>query len=357
MGFEIRIGDALELTRALPPESVDCIVTSPPYWGLRDYNVVGQMGLEPTLWEYLDLMVSLFRELRRVLKKHGTCWVNMGDAYCTNPGNGRGSDERLNLQHGGSAPHRSGRDRRTLGLKPKDLLGMPWRLAFALQDDGWWLRQDIVWFKSNPTPEPARDRCTKSHEYLFILAKSRRYYWDFDAMQEPVSGTAHGRGSGVNPKARKMPDNWDTGPGGHGSFHRAGREKGKTPGKNSRMHVDRDVAHATKPKKPRQNESFSAAVRCVTETRNKRSVWTVATEAFREAHFATFPTALIEPCILAGCPPGGLVLDPFAGSGTTGVVCLRNDRNFLGFELNPKYAAMARERILGDCPLFNKEAC
>ena len=274
------------------------------------------------------------------------------------------------------------------GLKPKDLVGMPWRVAFALQADGWYLRQDIVWSKPNPMPESVTDRCTKAHEYLFLLSKSARYYWDFEAMQELVTGNSHLRGpgnhshkgtaayengderqrakagllayserkAGVNPKAIKMPDGWDTGAGGHGSFHRNGREKGKTR-KDQTPHNGNAIQAgfaAQVSHRPKQNESFSAAVVDLVETRNKRSVWEIATQPYAEAHFATYPEALVEPCILAGSKPGDVVLDPFCGSGTTGVVALRYHREFIGIELNPEYAELARKRIGDEAPMFNE---
>lgn len=275
--------------------------TRPPYWGLRDYGVDGQIGLEPTLDEWLSKMLAVFAEVHRILKRDGTLWVNMGDSYAS---------------------------AQTVGYKPKDLIGQPWRLALALQHAGWWLRQDIVWHKPNPMPETLSDRCTKAHEYLFLLSKAEKYYFDFDCFQEPVSGTAHARGSGVNPKAGwKSPDGWDTstGNGSHGTIHRQGREKGKTP-------------------RAKQNNSFSAAVKDLVLTRNRRSVWTVPTEGFKGAHFATFPPKLIEPCILAGSRPGDLVLDPFMGSGTTAQVAQALGRQWIGCELNPEYGHMIEER-------------
>lgn len=302
----ILTGDVIPMLRTLPSSSVQCCVTSPPYWGLRDYGVPGQIGLETTFDEFLAKLVGVFAEVHRVLKADGTLWINMGDSYNS-------------------------------GSRPKDLIGQPWRLAFALQDTGWYLRQDIIWHKPNAMPESVRDRCTKAHEYLFLLSKSRRYYWNFDAMQEPTSGTAKPRGKGTNPKAMKTPDGWDTSRGrGHGTIHAEGREKGKTPGKNSRIH--------TSPQS-RQNKSFSAAVRGLVETRNKRSVWTVPTHPYKEAHFATFPPALIEPCILVGSRPGDTILDPFGGSGTTGQVAAAHGRDFILIELNPQSVALAEDRV------------
>ena len=330
-------GDVLDRLSALATGSVHSVVTSPPYWGLRDYGVDGQIGLEPTLEEYLCRLVSVFREVRRVMRTDGTLWLNMGDAYSGGggyspdaPSNRAGSISSTRAerttQYKGRAP--------APGLKPKDLIGQPWRLAFALQDDGWWLRSDIIWHKPNPMPESATDRPTKAHEYVFLLTPSARYFYDADAVREPVTGNAHSRGSGVNPKAVKTPDGWTTGPGSHGSFHRNGREKGRI----------------------KQNQSFSAAVKDLVPDRNLRDVWTIATQPFPQAHFATFPEALVDPCIRAGCPPDGTVLDPFAGSGTVGVVCHKLQRQFIGIELNPEYAAIARRRIGEVEGLFAREA-
>lgn len=216
-------------------------------------------------------------------------------------------------------------------------------LAFALRADGWYLRKDIIWAKSNPMPESCTDRPTTAHEYIFLLSKSRHYFYDAEAIKEPVTGNAHARGDGVNPKAAyKTPDGWDTssGDGGHGSIHRAGREKGKSPGANSRV----NVTHTGSAPQSRQNESFSAAVRGLVDNRNKRSVWTVATSPYPEAHFATFPAELITPCILAGTRPGDIILDPFGGSGTTGMVALQFGRSATLIELNAEYVKLIHKR-------------
>ena len=337
-------GDAAEKLRELPSESVQCCVTSPPYWGLRDYGCSGQIGLEPTLNEFISRLVDVFREVRRVLKKDGTAWVNMGDAYA---GSGLSGGTSA-AENTGTIVHRGaiGKGRMSpAGLKPKDLIGQPWMLAFALRADGWWLRQDIIWHKPNPMPESITDRCTKVHEYLFLLSKSERYFFDAEAIKEPVTGNSHARGYGVNPKAKwKTPDGWDTssGNGGHGTIHREGREKRKIPGKNSRMNSAKNVGG--RPPQARQNESFSAAVKGLVETRNKRTVWTVATFPCKEAHFATYPPALITPCILAGSRPGDTIIDPFGGSGTTGQVALEHGRKAILIELNPDYIPLIERR-------------
>lgn len=490
--WQIAVGDALTVLSALPEGSVQCCITSPPYWGLRDYgtgtwmggdltcrhkageirtgqglaalgeryrggghkqgavadiqfrDVCGkcgalrsdtQMGLEPTPERYVESMVEVFREVRRVLRKDGTCWVNMGDSYYNGD---KGGHERTTS--GKQTTNRGTEKGLTVnrlwqkGLKPKDLVGMPWRLAFALQSDGWWLRQDIVWAKPNPMPESIRDRCTKSHEYLFLLSRSQRYFYDADAIKEECTqdefrpsfrggayvnnstfdneqgGNSTDTGNVRRGKVQK-PSGWYIGEGSHGSVHKEGRGSA---------------------------QYHEAAL--ITQ-RNKRDVWEVATQGYPGAHFATFPEKLIEPCILAGtsergccaqcgapwrresrttyinpgnrstngprskearktpgnesagfevrlekqtetlgwspgcrCHPSAqdlspgtprspetepvpcLVLDPFAGAGTTGVVALRYGRSFLGIELNAKYARMAEERIVADSPLFNTVA-
>lgn len=369
MSVRILRGDVRDRLRDLPDESVHCVVTSPPYWGLRDYGMAGQLGLEDSPQAFVDTMVDVFREVRRVLRGDGTAWVNMGDSYCAAP-NGNvdtrsstlttradGTRKRdiaatgrlggtLNKGNGANAPHRA----KLFGLKPKDLIGMPWRLAFALQADGWWLRQDIVWHKPNPMPESVTDRCTKAHEYIFLLSKSGRYYYDQEAIRTPFSEETKALSfETMDYKARdryKMPDGWATHAGGHGNFHKDGREKGKR-NTFARETKESPGEHGQKPQHRPDRDPVQYA-----EGANKRSVWTVATEAFPGAHFATFPTTLIEPCILAGCPVGGTVLDPFGGAGTTGLVADRLQRDAILIELNPEYADMAERRIRGDSPLF-----
>lgn len=323
--LEIRVGDALEVMRTLEACSVQTCVTSSPYWGLRDYGVEGQMGIEATPELFVDALVAVLEEVRRLLRDDGTLWLNLGDGYASGGHGGGGSFMEMRGGDGSDASgawdhrkERKGWRGPPPGLKPKDLVGIPWRVAFALQAAGWYLRSDIIWHKPNPMPESVRDRPTKAHEYIFLLSKSERYFYDEDAIKEPVSGTAHARGHGVNPKA-KIPHGWDTGPGSHTGL--TGRYK------------------------PKQNESWSAAVAGLVDMRKKRSVWTVASYPFPGAHFATFPPALVEPCILAGAREGDLVLDPFAGAGTVGVVCRKHRRRFLGIELNPEYARLARGRL------------
>jgi DNA modification methylase len=314
MNYELHNADCIEAMRAMPAESVHACVTSPPYFGLRDYGHDGQIGLEQTPDEYVAKLVAVFREVRRVLRDDGTLWLNLGDSYAAARGGthqpaetlagGKGgktdSGERVNRsRHDGYNPTRNAG---AIGLKHKDLIGIPWRVAFALQADGWYLRQDIIWHKPNPMPESVTDRCTKAHEYIFLLTKSARYFYDAEAVKEP----------NANPALKECKKDWRERPG-----------NGEWPsGAGGRMGS-------------------------VSEGRNRRSVWTVATKPFSGAHFAVFPPDLIEPCILAGCPEGGTVLDPFTGSGTTGMVALEHGRRFVGCELNPEYAAMARGRMAG----------
>lgn len=337
MTVRIINADCREALRTLPDESVHCVVTSPPYWGLRDYGVDGAIGLEASFDEWLGQIVEVFREVRRVLRADGTCWVQMGDAYChgTRAPRGPTSTPGDHVPASWSNRCQSPRIASGGGLKAKDLIGQPWALAFALRADGWWLRRDIIWSKPNAMPETVHDRPATAHEYLFLLTRSARYAYDAEAVKEPVTGNAHARGDGINKKI-KVPSGWDTGDGGHGAFHRQGRGAPEY--------------------RPRQNESFSDSINGPVETRNKRSVWQVPSEGFEGAHFATFPPALIEPCILAGCPRGGVVLDPFGGAGTTGLVAERLGRNSILIELNPDYAAMAERRIRNDAPLLTQVA-
>lgn len=309
MTWEIRQGRNLDRLAEMPDESVQTCITSPPYWGLRDYGEDDQLGLEPTPEEYVENMVAVFREVRRVLRDDGTLWLNLGDSYASGEV-GRHDGRTKNSGYGARHPGPRQSTKLNTGLKPKDLVGIPWRVAFALQADGWYLRSDIIWHKPNPMPESVTDRPTKAHEYLFLLTKSPRYYYDADAIREGTQEWSSAKGfSGAGQDQR-------TG----GLAHRNGH------GHHS-------------------HESQSG--------RNKRTVWTVTTKPFSGAHFAVFPPDLIEPCVLAGCPEGGTVLDPFSGSGTTGMVALRHDRSYIGLELNPEYAEMSRNRIRDDAPLLN----
>lgn len=257
-------GDALHALRLLPSNSIQCVVTSPPYWGLRDYGIDGQIGLEGTLPQFINHLVAIFNEIKRVLRDDGTLWVNIGDGYTSGNRGYRATDKK------NPARAMAVRPDTPEGMKPKDLQGIPWRLAFALQDDGWYLRSDIVWHKPNAMPESVKDRPTRAHEYLFMLTKSERYFYDYEAVKQP----------GLNGKPR-----------------------------------------------------------------NRRSVWDVNTQPFAEAHFATFPPKLIEPCVLASTRPGDYVLDPFFGSGTVGIVCAEHQRSYVGIELNPEYVTLSAKRL------------
>jgi DNA modification methylase len=328
----ILCGDALSELRKLPSESVHCCVTSPPYWGLRDYSCDAQLGLEKTPEEYVAKMVQIFREVRRVLRKDGTLWLNLGDSY-SGSGKGRNADghHSTGTQWKQATNHGSVNgvinSAKQTGLKDKDLIGIPWMVAFALRADGWWLRQDIIWAKPNPMPESVTDRCTKSHEYLFMLTKSSRYFYDAEAMKEKGS---------YDPTDTKLPDGWDTGEGSHGTYHRNGREKGRRTDKqwgHSRRHAGFNDRW----------DEMEKSQQC-SSLRNKRDVWTIACAPYPEAHFATYPPDLIKPCILAGTTAGDTVLDPFAGSGTTGMVALELGRKAILIELNAKYVELIKQR-------------
>ena len=309
MTVELHQGDCLDVMRGMEAGSVQCCVTSPPYFGLRDYGHDGQIGLESTPDDYVARLVDVFREVRRVLRDDGTLWLNLGDSYASNPASGGKKSPRMSGEHKRTP---RAKYQRPPGLKPKDLIGIPWRVAFALQADGWYLRQDIIWHKPNPVPESVRDRCTKAHEYLFLLTKSARYFWDAEAMKEP---------------AKRAGDK----PGGTGHYiqHSAGGH-------------NKDGLRA-------------CGERPVAENRNRRSVWTVTTKPYSGAHFATFPPDLIEPCILAGSKPGDVVLDPFGGSGTTAGVALKHGRQAVLCELNPEYAALIPDRVADVHPRLNQQ--
>lgn len=300
------IGDVRAVLPTLPTGSVSCCVTSPPYWALRSYLPEGsplkplELGQEENPDAWVAVMVEVFREVRRVLTPDGTLWLNVGDKYASAPGGNMGKNSR---RAGRTFTARITTAARRVGLKDKDMIGLPWMLAFALRADGWWLRSEVIWSKTNPQPESVEDRPTKTHEHLFLLSKSPSYHYDAAAIREPASGTAHARGRGVNPKAAKANRN-----------------------------------------EVRQNASFSAAVRGLVDERNARTVWTIPTEPYHGAHFACFPRQLAQRCILAGCPPGGVVLDPFFGSGTTGQVAEALGRKWLGVELNPDYEPLWRGR-------------
>ena len=399
--WSIRQGDVLDRLREMPSESVHCVVTSPPYWGLRSYGVDGAYGLEPTLDEYIAKMVEVFREVRRVLREDGTLWLNLGDAYAASPKGSLNGQDKSGLTSTKTQEHSpAGISKLGGGLKPKDLIGLPWHVAFALQADGWWLRSDIIWHKPNPMPESVADRPTRAHEYVFLLTKSKTYYYDAVAIREPAQPW-HGYEFRPRAPERKEPNP---------DVRYADKQRG-----HSRRHAgfnDRWDAMAKE-----EQQAMGA---------NKRTVWSIATQPYSGAHFATYPEKLVEPCILAGTsergvcgecgaqwqrvveqsrtfesgsgrsgnapfgkngvrvqgggetldvrrgpvvhtattgwqptcghdtePVPAIVLDPFCGSGTTGVVALRHGRSFIGIELNPEYVELARKRIIDDAPLLN----
>ena len=279
--------DALYALRELPSESVNCCVTSPPYYGLRDYGLDMQIGREDTPEQYIDRLVEVFRELRRVLKDDGTFWLNIADTYC-----GTGMKA---------------------GCKQKDLIGIPWLLAFALRSDGWYLRSDIIWMKENPMPESVKDRCARCYEHIFLLSKSRRYYYDAAAIAEPVAAST--------PARMKR------------GFGAGNKYSADIPGqKHQHLNDHRPNGYADED---------------IPQLRNKRDVWQINTVPYRGGHFAAYPPKLAETCLLAGCPPGGVVLDPFLGSGTTAAVAKQLGRHYIGIELNPEYCTLAEKRIGG----------
>lgn len=305
---DILQGDSLSVLKKIPDESIQTCVTSPPYFGLRDYGVDGQLGLEDTVTEYVDNLVNVFREVKRVLKDDGTLWLNLGDSYA---GSGKGAWKQKDKQRHSYVPDPdSPQIKKTKEFKPKDLMGIPWRVAFALQEDGWYLRSDIIWNKPNAMPESVTDRPTKAHEYIFLLSKSPNYYYDHEAIKEPA---VHGDPN--PPRGSNGTDSPNLG-------RREDKKRGFFKGKYGEL-----------------------AFRAIRDFRNKRSVWTVTTKPYKEAHFATYPPDLIEPCILAGSRINDTILDPFFGSGTTGLVALRNNRSFIGIELNPDYIEIAKKRL------------
>ncbi len=322
-------GNCLDVLKTLESESINCCITSPPYYGLRDYGSADQIGLEPSPQEYIEKLVSVFDEVFRILKPDGTLWLNIGDSYAGSCKGGAGYPENAGNYKQGSNKGMIGTGAVTKvgwgDCKPKDLIGIPWMLAFALRDRGWYLRQDIIWHKPNPMPESAKDRCTKSHEYIFLLSKSQRYYFDSEAIKEPCVGFNNDPPAGsegtLKPNSRKRKGNNKT-------FRGGGVYTNNQSFNNSAEVEKKSVGN-------KENE---------TGLRNKRDVWTVATTGYSGAHFATFPAQLIEPCMLAGCPPGGTALDPFFGSGTTGEVAIRYGREFIGIEINPEYCKISEIR-------------
>jgi DNA modification methylase len=341
--YQLICGDALTVLKTLDSESIQCVVTSPPYYGLRDYGIDGQIGMEKNLQEYILKLIDIFREVKRVLKNDGTFWLNMGDSYsCSGKGGNpeesphhkqktnRGSEQYVKSKRIARGVGRwGGGNNSVVELKPKDLIGLPWRIAFALQTDGWYLRSDIIWAKPNPMPESVSDRPTRSHEYIFLLSKSARYYYDSEAIKENSVCPDERMVDGFVPKSAN---------GKH-----AGDPQSASIRKSSNS-CARKVNESPKPGEQSQHiEDREDIEYC--GTRNKRDVWTVATSPYPEAHFATYPPKLIEPCILAGSRPGDIILDPFNGSGTTGEVALRNQRKYIGIELKPEYIKLSEKRL------------
>jgi len=330
----IEFGDCRDIMRRWATQGVKAqmCVTSPPYFGLRDYGVEGQIGLEQTPDDYVAAMVEVFRCVRDVLADDGTLWLNIGDSYARTGGTDRkisetaqvGSTRNTLVQMSDRTSNAT-----AMGLKSKDLIGIPWMLAFALRADGWYLRQDIIWHKPNPMPESVRDRCTKAHEYMFLLSKSERYYYDAEAIAQPLAETSKSRLSQPNLANQK------------GSDRVPGKTNGPMKAVGPRFGGNKygdDEREESRTKSGNQWSNTNGKA-------NRRSVWTVATRPYKGAHFATFPPALIEPCVLAGSRAGDAVLDPFMGSGTTAAVALQHGRTYLGCELNPEYGALQQERI------------
>jgi len=311
MNYEIKIGDSLEVLKTMDDESVHCCVTSPPYWALRNYDHPDQLGQEPTPEEYVDNLVAIMQEVYRVLRSDGTLWLNLGDSYVGSGAKGKYTDPKN--KKGRNGQQDKANNNKVKGLKPKDMVGIPWRVAFALQAEGWYLRSDIIWHKPNPMPIPVNDRPTSCHEHIFLLSKNKKYYYDKDAILEPLKDPNR-----VDPPT-------SSGFGGHKHTN----NKDKT-----------------------LNNAYSGNLYDATKLKgkNKRDVWTVSTRAYTGAHFAVYPPKLIEPCILAGCPDDGTVLDPFSGSGTTGVVAMNNGKNYIGIELNPEFAELSHKRIKEQVP-------
>jgi len=354
-------GDCVQVLKTLEAASVQCVVTSPPYYGLRDYDVEGQIGLEPSPEAYVEQLVKVFREVWRVLKDDGTLWLNLGDSYNGNKNGNTNGTYANGVENKAKVYAKSDTFTKKLwsGAKTKDLLGIPWMVAFALRADGWYLRSDIIWAKPNPMPESVRDRPTKSHEYIFLLTKSAHYFYDYQAILEPANydGRKDTRMKGFvkydeQTAARKGGERWPnklsaTGVGGDGSGF-----KGHSGNRDANGNI---IGYKLPPiggvkRAGGDNSTYSgntpdAVYKDGVPARNKRDVWTVNTKPYKGAHFAVFPDALIEPCILAGSAKGDIVLDPFCGSGTTMAVAAKHGRNGIGIDLNPAYLELTRERL------------
>ena len=305
--------DALYALRELPEESVHCCVTSPPYYALRDYGLDMQIGREDTPEQYIDRLTEVFRELRRVLRSDGTLWLNIADTYCGTGNKGYHADPKNPKGRNGQ---QIARNNRVSGCKQKDLIGIPWLLAFALRADGWYLRSDIIWQKENPMPESVKDRLSRCYEHIFLFSKSKKYFFDYKAISEPIApATAERLKRGM----------------------KGGNKYGKpVPGQPQPQSINR----------PREHGEIKDAD--INPLRNKRDVWKINTVPFKGGHYAAYPPKLVETCLLAGCPEGGIVLDPFMGSGTTGMVAAQMGRHFVGIELNPEYTELAYKRIGGE---------
>ena len=392
--MKIKIGNCLDVLKKMPAKSIHTCVTSPPYWGLRDYGNDGQLGLEKTPKEFVDNLVKVFREVKRVLRDDGTLWLNLGDSYSSG---GRTSTTNQTVR--GDKDYGVTRPAVCKNIKPKDLVGIPWKVAFALQEDGWYLRQDIIWNKPNPMPESVKDRCTKAHEYIFLLSKQPKYYFDNESIKDK-SLTQNIQSN--NQKLSKYKNFEEEKKYRQGIHHKRGENivisRPKLPSKKQFLDFIKSRTNAnflvenTNIKKTtiehwfRNDDGFSFPKKddwlkindlvndwseeynfinyaltyeethfdtvVTNESKNKRSVWTVTTKPYKEAHFATYPPDLIEPCILAGCPKGGTVLDPFGGSGTTALVADRLGRDAIIIELNKEYAKIAEKRLIGDNSLF-----
>lgn len=398
MSVRILIGDVFDRLAELPDESIDCVATSPPYWGMRDYGCEGQLGMEPTLGEHLDVMVRVFGEVRRVMKPGGTLWLNYGDCYATKP-NGRsaaatkaaGNDDRTFRDKpfstvGPIFAKEHTRDRRgshstltgapppdTLGriaaggtLKPKDLCMIPNRLAIALQDAGWWVRSEIIWGKPNPMPDSSgRYRPSTAHEKIWLLTKSAKSYYDSEAVRMPAAEASLSRWA-QDVEAQDGSDRANAGGKTNGAMKAVGGQYSKPYlGESKRGHKAARVQDPSDVKRRIVEGKMNGSIPAGRLLRNYEpdlsaiippEVWSIATAAFSEAHFATFPPALVAPCIMAGCPEGGVVLDPFGGAGTTGLVADRLGRDAILIELNPDYAELARRRIKADAGLFAEVA-
>lgn len=340
--------------KKLPDNSIDCCVTSPPYFGLRDYGTADQIGMEETPELFVAQLVEVFTEVRRVLKDDGTLWLNLGDSYAANRGSG---NTGIGAKQATNTGANLGKLKVPIGLKEKDLIGIPWMVAFALRSAGWYLRQDIIWHKPNPMPESVTDRCTKSHEYIFLLSKSAKYYYDADAISTPVKdstvqrmmqqienqegskrvpGKTNGTMKAVGPGRNPAPQD------------NRGGNQGSTTGIKAYSHRGTGYKKLTG-----HSGNFDSEGNLIGEgMANKKSVWTVTTMPYSEAHFATFPERLIIDCIKAGCPENGIVLDPFMGAGTTALVARKLNRNYIGFELNPEYIKIAQKRLQDELGMF-----